>query len=201
MKIFLTVVLVFISYFILVLSITITRGWIEKTIIKKKIKEVVKKDWLPNKKYIYVGYDSNHPLCKFLKDELIGKYKNYIVWDERSYSSAEHKKYVYSVYKRREITKSNRLSAFGKGYGIDNYTDNEGVYGPSNCVIGAYNNDLDFTKGENLFALQFFSGEVNPLSVPLEGRGLYLNPGKKITETEAKKKIEKIVEDAIKQWH
>lgn len=139
-----------------------------------KLPEILKNDWLPRKKYIYIGLTSGFALSDFIKDKIIRDYGNHIIWDEWD---AEQKE-----WRESEPDDSRRVTTFWQDIGGD-------FDGDPMIIIATYKPD-DFTvTAENNFH-QFWLYEDSIV---------HYN-GKKLKVQEAEKKIKDIVEQAINSW-
>lgn len=140
-----------------------------------KLPEILKSDWLPRKKYIYIGLNSNFALSDFVRDKIIGNYGEHIVWDE--WDGKQNK------WRESEPDDSHRVTTFWKDIGGD-------FDGEPMIIIATYKpDDFIITAGHNFY--QFWLYEDDAVRYNDE----------KLTVKEAEKKIEVIVEKALNNWH
>lgn len=139
-----------------------------------KLPGILKNDWLPRKKYIYIGLNSGFALSDFIKDKIIRRYGNHIIWDEWDAEQNE--------WNESEPDSTRRVTTFWQDIGGD-------FDGDPMIIIAAYRPD-DFTvTAENNF-YQFWLHEDNIV---------HFN-GEKLKLKGAEKKIELIVEEALDSW-
>lgn len=54
-----------------------------------KLNEIIAEDWLPRKKYIYIGFNDDLPLTEFIEHGIIPKYGSHIIFDRWSAANNE----------------------------------------------------------------------------------------------------------------
>lgn len=141
----------------------------------KNLPEILKSDWLPRKKYIYIGLNSNFAVSDFVKEKIISEYGKYIVWDEWNAKEKE--------WNSSEPDSIKRITTFWQDIGGD-------FDGDPMIIIASYRPD-DFTiSSENNFH-QFWLQDDNDF--------VHYN-GKKLTTKEAEKKIQDIVSQTLACW-
>ena len=139
-----------------------------------KLPEILKNDWLPRKKYIYIGMNRGFALSDFVKDKIIRSYGNNIIWDEWD---TEH-----NEWRESEPDNSRRVTTFWQDIGRD-------FDGDPMIIIATYKPDNFAITAENNF-YQFWLYEDNIVN----------HNGEKLKVHEAEKKIEDIVEKSLNSW-
>lgn len=139
-----------------------------------KLPEILRNDWLPRKKYIYIGLNSNFGLSDFVKEKIIGQYENNIIWDE--WDDAQRQ------WSSSEPDNTKRITTLWQDIGGD-------FDGDPMIIIATYKPDDFVISSDNNF-YQFWLHEDDII---------HYN-GEKLKIKEAKKKIQKIVTDSIDIW-
>lgn len=139
-----------------------------------KLPEILKNDWLPRKKYIYIGLDSSFALSDFVKEKIIRDYGEHIVCDEWD---GRQKK-----WRKSEPDNSHRITTFWQDIGGD-------FDGDPMIIIATYQPD-DFVITEDKNFYQFWLYENGETSYN----------GEKLKTEEAEKKIETIVKKTLDSW-
>lgn len=139
-----------------------------------KLPNILKNDWKPRKKYIYIGLNSNFALSDFIKEKIITKYGQYIVWDEWNDARRE--------WSSSEPDNMKRVTTFWQDIGGD-------FDGDPMIIIATYKpDDFTVTTENNFYQFWLYGDDV----VHFNGEKLKING--------AEKKIEDIVEKAINKW-
>ncbi len=137
---------------------------------------ILKNDWEPRKKYVYIGFHSDIVLADYLRNEIIKQYGVYIVWDEWNPET--------SKWTNSEPDNFKRVTTFWTDIGGD-WDDNSVLF------IGTYNNkNYEISDENDNFHSLYFSED--PTDV--------LYNGEEIIVDEAKNIVLKIIEDALKDW-
>lgn len=139
-----------------------------------KLPNIFRDDWMPRKKFVYIGYTDGTALSRFIKDKIIGKYGENIVWDEWDGEQNE--------WKESEPNNSHRVTTFWQDIGGD-------FDGDPMIIIATYIPDDFSISAENNF-YQFLLHEDDTV---------YYN-GEKLKVNEAEKKIEEIIVRALDVW-
>ncbi|MES2971169.1 MAG: hypothetical protein V4702_02510 [Patescibacteria group bacterium] len=139
-----------------------------------KLQDMLKNDWMPRKKYMYIGLNSNFALSDFVKDKIIRNYGEHIVWDEWNEKQKE--------WRESEPDNSRRVTTFWQDIGGD-------FDGDPMIIIATYQPD-DFVISNNKNFYQFWLYEDDRVNYNDE----------KLKTKEAEKKIEAIVEKALDSW-
>ncbi len=142
---------------------------------KDKLPEMLKNDWLPRKKYIYIGLTSGFAMSDFVKGKIISEYSENIVWDEWDGEQNE--------WRSSEPDDSRRVTTFWQDIGGD-------FDGDPMIIIATYSPE-DFTISSDKNLHQFWLGDNNNF-VSYEGE--------KLTVKDAEKKIKVIIEHALAAW-
>jgi hypothetical protein len=138
-----------------------------------QLPEILKNDWLPRKKYVYIGLNSGYALSDFVKEKILAQYGNNIVWDEWDGEQNQ--------WKRSEPDDFRRVTIFWQDIGGD-------FDGDPMIIIATYKpNDFVITRDNNFY--QFW----------LEDDSVSYN-GEKLETEEAEKKIEAIIEKTLDSW-
>jgi hypothetical protein len=140
-----------------------------------KLPEILKNDWLPRKKYVYVGLNSNFPLTDFVREKILTSYTDHIVWDEWDESQYE--------WQASEPDNINRVTIFWQDIGEDFDGDPMiivATYSPNNFEISRSNNFHQFTLSSDNQSISY--------------------NGKEISTTDAEKKIQEIIDQALSSF-
>lgn len=54
-----------------------------------RLNEIIASDWLPNKKYVYIGFNDDLPITEFLERDVIPKYGSHMIFDKWSTANNE----------------------------------------------------------------------------------------------------------------
>lgn len=138
-----------------------------------KLSERLKNDWLPRKKYIYIGLNSGFALSDFVRERIIPKYDEYIVWDEWNGEQRE--------WRESEPDDWGRVTTFWQDIGGE-------FDGEPMVVIAAYKPDDFVVSGHRNF-YQFWLNKDDVTYM-----------GEEIKNEEAEKKIEAILKSALDSW-
>lgn len=141
-----------------------------------RLPEILRDDWVPRKKYIYIGFSTdNSQLSDFLKKKILGTHEKYIVWDEWDNTQ--------NVWRSSEPDDMRRVTTFWQDIGGD-------FDGDPMIIIATYSpNDFAISSDHNFhqFWLQ------NDSHMAMYG-------GKELTIKETEEEIQKIVNHAIDGW-
>ncbi len=140
----------------------------------KKLPEMLKNDWLPRKKYIYIGLNSDFALSDFVRSRIISNHGKHIVWDEWDAKQNE--------WRQSEPDTSRRVTTFWQDIGGD-------FDGDPMIIIATYKPD-DFVISIDKNFYQFWLYEDDRVNYK----------GEKLNIKEAEKKIETIVKNALDSW-
>lgn len=164
-------------FFVLLVIIAIPFSLIRSPFAKKRIDKlpvILKDDWLPRKKYVYIGLNSGFALSDFVKDRIIRSYGSHIIWDEWD---AEH-----NEWRQSEPDSSHRVTTLWQDIGGD-------FDGDSMIIIATYKPDnFTVTADNNFYQFWLFEDDIVRYN------------GEKLKVQEAEKKIEAIVEKALNNW-
>lgn len=139
-----------------------------------KLPDVLKNDWMPRNKYVYIGLNGNFALSDFIKSNIIRKYGEHMIWDE--WDGHQNK------WRESEPDNSRRVTTFWQDIGGD-------FDGDYMIIIATFRPD-DFVISSNKNFYQFWLSQNNTI---------YFN-GDELKINEAEKKIEAIVKEALKCW-
>jgi len=140
----------------------------------EKLPEILKNDWLPRKKYIYIGLNGGFALSDFVKDKILPSYGNHIIWDEWDEKQNE--------WRRSEPDDSRRVITFWQDIGGD-------FDGDPMIIIATYKpDDFTITAEHNFYQFWLYEDDV----VRYQGEDFKIE--------EAEKKIEDIVGKAVHSW-
>jgi hypothetical protein len=110
--------------------------------------EMLKDDWLPRKKYVYIGLNNGFTLSDYVKDKIIRNHGDHIIWDEWDARQKE--------WSESEPDNSRRVTTFWQDIGGDFDGDPMiiiATYQPGNFVI---------SKEKNFYQFWLYEGdEVN----------------------------------------
>ncbi len=163
-------IIIILSPFIIlsnIISIPFTKRLINK------LPATLENNWLPRKKYIYIGMNGKSALSDFVKNKIIRDYGEYIVWDEWDEEKNE--------MTRSEPDDSRRIETFWNCIG---QCDSPRI------IIASYQPD-DFIISANRNFYQFW----------LKNNGEIYHCGKIIITKDAEYKIESIIEKTLEAWH
>jgi len=139
-----------------------------------KLSDMLKNDWMPRRKYIYIGLNSGFALSDFVKDKIISDHNEYIVWDE--WDAKQNK------WRESEQDNSHRVITFWQDIGGD-------FDGDPMIIVAIYQpDDFVITTGNNFY--QFWLHEDG--TVNYNGEVLKIK--------DAEKKIKGIVEKTLDSW-
>jgi hypothetical protein len=138
-----------------------------------KLSERLRDDWLPRKKYIYIGFNSGFALSDFIKEKIISQYGESIVWDEWDDERGE--------WNESEPDSWGRVTTFWQDIG-------EEFDGIPMIIIATYKPD-DFRVSKHSNFYQFW----------LDQAGVTYR-GEEIKSEEAEKKIGVIINSALDTW-
>jgi hypothetical protein len=140
-----------------------------------KLPEILKDDWRPRKKYVYIGINTGFALSDFVKDKIIREYGKHTVWDEWDSKQNE--------WRKSEPDGSRRITTFWQDIGGD-------FDGDPMIIIATYRPD-DFKISSDHNFHQFWLQDD-------DNSALY--NGKRLTTKEAEKKIQDIVSQTLASW-
>jgi hypothetical protein len=141
-----------------------------------KLHETLENDWLPRKKYLYLGFTSNFILSDFVKEKIITRYKEYVVWDEWDDIRQE--------WKQSEPDENHRVTMFWQDIGGD-------FDGDPMLIIASYSpGNFEISKENHNFH-QFILNDENLL---------VLNDEKIMSAEDASRKILDIITNVLSNW-
>ena len=115
-----------------------------------KLSEILRNDWMPREKYIYIGSSSdNTQISDFLKDDIFGKYGKYIIWDAWDDSQ--------NVWTSSEPDDTHRVTTFWQDIGGD-------FDGDAMVIIATYGPD-DFAISTDHNFHQFWVQDIDRLGI------------------------------------
>lgn len=65
-----------------------------------RLKEIIAEDWLPRKKYIYIGYNDDLPITQHIEQEILPKHEEHIIYDKWSSKDDEWTKSESDTHRR-----------------------------------------------------------------------------------------------------
>jgi 6-pyruvoyl-tetrahydropterin synthase len=140
-----------------------------------RLKEIITEDWLPRKKYIYIGYNDDLPITKHIEQEILPKYKDHVIYDK--WSSKDNK------WEKSEPDTHNRVTTIWQDIASD--FDGEAI-----CILAVLTPKQNQITKETL-DVYYFNYTKDGL-VFLEGRELSLG--------DAEKKIDNDIKAGVASW-
>ena len=140
-----------------------------------KLNEIIADDWLPRKKYVYIGFSDNLPLTKFIERDLIPKYGSYMIFDKWSAADNEWTESEPDTYRR--------VTAI--------WQDIVGDFDGDPLVILAVLTTKQTELAEDMISVYYFTKDKDDYAVL---------DGKEISVQDAKERILKGIERSLVSW-
>lgn len=180
-KIFATplLLIILIPLIILALPFLIIAALLSIPFGKKRLRslpKILKNDWEPKQKFIYIGLTSGYELADYIKSEIIPKNKQHIIWDEWDTERGE--------WNESEPDTTKRVTTFWQDIGGD-------FDGEPMIIVATYTpGDYAISKDSNNFHQFFFKDK--------QGKTIYNT--EELNVEDAKKKVAAIVKDSLAAW-